>query len=289
MENDYIIKEAKVLSTDDDYRGSRIKVRLGGLDSDIKNDADLPYCFPLLPKLIHIIPKVNEMVLVILQKSDSGKSNRFYIGPVLSQEYFYFQDMYDVTAFNMLLTKKSTAIQNPEKDPDNNGTLPDRNDIAITGRKNSDIILKENELRLRCGYKEDPNGPVLKRLHFNKVDPAYIQLKYQKIKDGNGQDVSSFVNIVADRINLLSRDSKNTFNLTDRKEMISDEEMVKILEKAHPLVFGDELVEFLKKLIDIFTRHTHSYSMLPPSFPAPDVKTLETNLDTMLSKAVRIN
>jgi hypothetical protein len=229
------------------------------------------------------------MVLVILQKSDSGKSNRFYIGPVLSQEYFYFQDMYDVTAFNMLLTKKSTAIQNPEKDPDNNGTLPDRNDIAITGRKNSDIILKENELRLRCGYKEDPNGPVLKRLHFNKVDPAYIQLKYQKIKDGNGKDVSSFVNIVADRINLLSRDSKNTFNLTDRKEMISDEEMVKILEKAHPLVFGDELVEFLKKLIDIFTRHTHSYSMLPPSFPTPDVKTLETNLDTMLSKAVRIN
>ena len=77
MDKDYIIRETKVVSVDDEYHGGRIRVRLGGIDGNTPNDK-LPYCFPLLPKLIHVYPKVGEGVLIILEKNGSGKSNRYY-------------------------------------------------------------------------------------------------------------------------------------------------------------------------------------------------------------------
>ena len=286
--NDYIIREAKVISVEDEYDANRIKVRLGGLDAN-KSDNELPYCSPLLPNLIHIRPKIGEAVFVILERNGSPTTNRFYIGPILSQSYFYNHELYDLTAFNMLLNKKMEPIQNPNCEPLNNGTLPDREDIALIGRENTDVVLKENELRLRCGYKSNPSGPVKQRLFFNTVDPAYIQLKYKKLKDKNNKEINSFVNIVADRINLLSRDSKTFFKLTDQKDLITDEEMLKILDEAHPLVYGDELISYLKQLVEVFRTHTHPFSMKTPSFSKSDNDVLGKNLDAMLSQAVRIN
>ena len=287
-DNDYILREAKVISVDDEYGGYRIKVRLGGLDAD-KSDEDLPYCFPFLPKLVHVYPKESESVIVILERNGSPTTNRFYIGPILSQAYFYSQELHDLTAFNMLLNRHTIPQQNPDRDPLNNGTLPDREDVALIGRENTDVVLKPNELRLRCGYKENPTGSVKERLHFNKVDPAYIQLKYKKMKDNKNNEFNSSINIVADRINLLSRDSGTFFNLTDQKDLITDETMLKILDEAHPLIYGDELVEFLKKFIELFQSHTHPFSMREPVIFGDGVNTLKTDLNAMLSKAVRIN
>ena len=263
MDNDYIIRESKVISVDDKYMGGRIKVRLGGLDAN-KSINDIPYCFPLLPKLIHVNPKIGEMVLVILEKNGSPTANRFYVGPIISQPYFIKQDLYDTTAFNMLVNSKTKPQQDPEQDCLTKGTLPDREDIALIGRENSDVILKTNEIRLRCGYKENPNGPIKQRLHFNKIDPAYIQLKYKKLKDNNNKEINSFINIVADRINLLSRDSSEVYNLTDPTDLIEDNELLKILNSAHPVIYGDELVAFLKQFLEIYRTHTHPFSMTPP-------------------------
>ena len=294
MDNEYNIIEARVVSVDDEYDGKRIRVRLNGFDGDLMDD-ELPYCFPLLPKLIHVYPKPGECVLVILEKRNSSTCNMFYIGPILSQPYYYGQELYDLTAMNMLLYANTNPLQNPDRDPLNTGTLPKQNDVAVIGRKNTDIILRDSdvpsysELRLRCGYKSAPDGVAEERLHFNKIDPAYIQLKYKKLHDNNNKEVNSVINVVADRINLLSRDSSDFFNLTDQEELITDDELMKILEKAHPLAYGDQLIEFLKKFIDVFNRHTHKFSMVPPCLSQPDVDVLKTNLDDMLSKAVRIN
>ena len=288
MDKDYIIRETKVVSVDDEYHGGRIRVRLGGIDGNIPSD-QLPYCFPFLPKLIHVRPKVGEGVLVILEKNGSGKSNRYYIGPLISQEYFIAQEMYDVSALNMLKNRKTQPQQNPDCEPLNKGTLPEADDIAILGRENSDIILKNNELRLRCGYKENPSGPVKKRLNFNKIDPAYIQLKYKKMKDNENREVNSFINIVADRINLLSRDSSEVYNLTDQENLITDDELLNILNSAHPVIYGDKLVSFLRQFIEMFRVHTHPFPMMPPSFTKSDNGVLDGNLNEMLSKAVRIN
>lgn len=288
VNNEYILREAKVISVNDEYNANRIKVRIGGLDAN-KNDNELPYCFPLLPNLIHIRPKNDESVIVLLEKNGSPTTNRFYIGPILSQQYFYNHDFYDLTAFNMLLNRKMEPVQNPDCDPLNKGTLPNTEDIALIGRENTDVVLKTNELRLRCGYKSNPCGPVKQRLFFNTVDPAYIQLKYKKLIDNNNKEINSFINIVADRINLLSRDSKTFFKLTDQEDLITDGTMKKILDEAHPLVYGDELVAFLKQFVEIFRAHTHPFSMKTPSFTKNDNTVLGKNLNEMLSDAIRIN
>ena len=283
MENEYILREAEVVSVEDEYNGMRIKARLGGLDSHL-TDEELPYCFPLLPKLIHILPKKGEAVIVILGKDNAPTSNRYYIGPILSQPYFYKEELYDLSALNMLLNQKPAPIQNPKRDPLNEGTLPDKDDIAIVGRENSDIVLKNNEIRLRCGYKSNPNGKINERLYFNEFNPAYIQMKYKKMKDGKGREINSFVNIIADRINLL----KNK-NVIDNKDVITDDDLLDFVNNGHPLVYGDDVVALLKDILNIIQTHTHPFSMCPPKFDKSDLKIFDRNLNEMLSDTVRIN
>lgn len=290
MKENIIIRFCEVLSVEDEYSGLRIKVRLEPEDADCSNIDELPYCFPLLPKHLHINPKVGECVLVILSIQGKPKGNRFFIGPLISQQYALNYDPFTFQS-RCLLTGDNIAkpLPNPKNNPENEGTSPEREDIAIQGRQNTDIILKDNELRLRCGFKKEPNGLPKNTLLFNREDLAYIQMKYKHLKDNKNRDISSIINVVADRINLLSHDSKTTFTLNDRKELITDAELDRILKEAHPLVYGDELITFLKQLIEVIRTHTHSFPMNPPCFTTPQVNVLSQNLDEMLSQSIRIN
>lgn len=288
--DDKIFRECEVLSVIDDKAGLRIKVRIEPDDRECKTIEDLPWCYPLLPKHFHLNPKVGEMVLIITSVLGSTKNRRWFIGPVISQEYALNYDPFRFTARSLLDNGKfANPLPNPELNPENEGTYPDREDVAIQGRQNADLVLKNNEVRLRCGFKKDPIGLPINTLLFNKEDLAYIQMKYKKSKDNKGNDFSSSVNIVADRINLLSHDSSTPFNLNDKKELISDDELLNILDKAHPLVYGDDLVSFLKQLIEIIKTHTHPFPQLPPCFTTPQMDVLNTDLDKMLSQSVRTN
>jgi hypothetical protein len=138
---------------------------------------------------------------------------------------------------------------------------------------------------------EDPS----KRLLNNAVSPAYIQMKYKRsFSEGRnfrdeGDLFNSEINIVADRINILSHESSTYFDLADREELISKEELKKIYELAHPLPYGDDLMELLKEIIRILRTHTHPFPMIPPALNASDNKVLDTDLSTLLSKSIRIN
>lgn len=290
VNDDRIFRECEVLSVIDDKAGLRIKVRLTPDDADCKNIEDLPFCYPLMPKHFHINPKVGEMVLVICSILGASKGRRWFIGPIISQQYALNYDPFNYSAKSLLDYGKYTLpLPNPDLNPENEGTYPDREDIAIQGRQNADLILKNNEVRLRCGFKKEPDGKPKNTLLFNREDLSYIQMKYKKLKDHEKKDFSSSINIVADRINLLSHDSKTPFTLNNRKDLITDEELVKILEQAHPLPYGDELMDFLKQLIEVIRTHTHPFSMDPPCFTSPQTKVLNTNLNDMLSKSIRIN
>lgn len=296
MADEFLVYKAKVESVDDENCGMRIKVRLG-IDGTTPTE-QLPYCFPFLPKLLHVMPKVDECVLIILEKEDGGKSNRYFIGPVLSQPYNYEQELYDTTAMNLLQTEqKREPLPHPKTRPENNGTLPDIEDIALLGRENADIVLKPNEIRLRCGYKENPTGPVEERLYYNSKNPAYIQMRYQDMTDNRNDRFSSIINIVADRINFIPNEDKPSHNESPEEcsdnnfnkgqDLITDQDLMDILDTIHPLVYGDNLINFLKRFIDVFQRHTHPFAMKPPCFKDSDEKVLETNLDSMLSKRVK--
>lgn len=289
--DDKIFRECEVLSVIDDKAGLRIKVRITPDDADCETIDDLPFCYPLLPKHFHINPKEGEMVLVITGVLGVTKGRRWFIGPIISQQYNLNYDPFRYSAKSLLdKGKGATPLPRPELNPENEGSYPDREDIAIQGRQNADLILKDNEVRLRCGFKKEPNSKKLENtLLFNREDLSYIQMKYKRLKDHKGNDFASSINIVADRINLLSHDSKTPFTLNDRKALITDEELVKILEQAHPLPYGDELIEFLKQLVEVIRTHTHPFAMDPPCFTTPQTEVLNTDLNEMLSNSIRIN
>lgn len=288
--NNNIIYMCRVISVKDDNEGLRIKARIPFLDGKDKPLDEIPYAFPLLPKFTHVTPKENEMVFIFLQSMGDGKSCRFFLGPVISQPQKMNFDAYNYSAQSLLSGNQiAKPLPAASLNPDNRGTLPDREDVALQGRGNSDLILKPSELRLRCGFVKNPQSNTDDVLIFNKEDLGYIQMKYEKMKDHNNDEFSSMINIVADRINLLSHDSKTHFNLTDPDELIKKEEIQRIFENAHQLPYGDELMEFLDKFIRIFMNHTHPMAMDKPCLTEPDKKTLSINLDRMLSKSIRIN
>ena len=284
-----IFRECEVLSVNDDTGGLRIKVRLDPEDNDEPIEK-IPYCFPLLPKHFHINPKVGEMVLVMTSRVDVANSKRWFIGPIVSQQYGLYDEPY-LTAKSVLENGRVTLpLPNPILNPDNEGTYPNREDIVQQGRNNADLMLKENEVRLRCGFKKNRwSRDFQTSLNFNKEDLAYIQMKYKTFEDHNKKYFSSTINLVADRINLLSHDSKTPFTLNDSKELITDSELLNILKKAHPLPYGDELVDFLKQLIEVIRTHTHPFPMKPPCLTDPQKKVLNTPLENMLSNSIRIN
>lgn len=286
-----VIKLCEVKSVIDDSDGLRIKVRLTPEDNNIVLDKDLPYAFPLIPKMIHVTPKVGEAVFVILANQGDKDGNRFYIGPIISQPQMLNKDPYNFSAVSLLEGNGIVSpLEAPSMNPQINGTLPEYGDIAIQGRQNSDVILKDNELRIRCGFKTTPTASPPNNLFFNKLNPAYIQMKYIQGKlKSNKEEFGSAINIVADKINLLSHISKSNFNLTDANSLISDEELIKIINSAHPIAYGDTLVDFLKLFVKIFSQHSHAFPMDPPTNNALLTNLTTFNFNDMLSTSIKVN
>ena len=308
-EDNSTFKFCTVEYVDDESKALRVKVRIHPYDNgkDItqepcveNNFNGVPWCFPMLPKMMHVNPKVGEMVVVFCQEPDSPYSQRMFLGPVISQDYmmdydydFPPTDKFPKSSARRMLTgstadKSYTPFPNPDGDGENEGTIPEREDIALRGRGNTDVVLTDDDVRIRCGFKTAPHSTINKKLHFNSEDLSYILMRYRKGQDEVGEYNSS-VNIVGDRINLLSHDSNDYFDLGDRKDLISDKEMQNILKQAHELPYGDILVNFLKKFVDIFNRHTHPYAGMEPRLNQADTQALDPNWDAMLSKSVRIN
>ena len=92
--NNNIIKIAKVINNDDENCGFRIKARIFSEDDNL-SDAELPFAFPLLPKMVHVLPKIGEAVLIINAKTDFPYGQRYYIGPLIHQpEFMTFDDFF---------------------------------------------------------------------------------------------------------------------------------------------------------------------------------------------------
>ena len=91
--NEVVFKMAQVESVEDSADGLRIKARLQ--QDSITSVKDLPYAFPLLPKTIQSVPKVGECVLITTSQLGNNQSNRYYIGPIISQPQFNYKDEYE--------------------------------------------------------------------------------------------------------------------------------------------------------------------------------------------------
>jgi len=295
----------------------RCRILGGEYDNSNNNNDRLPNCFPLIPKMLSPIPKVGETVLLFMYSADDRYSDRFYVGPLISN--LNLIDKQTLTAGST--ANLSTGFYLPQKDLSKvesvKGVYADydtNNTYTLNGRDNADIVFKPSEVLIRAG-KFISNKP----LEFNGVNPAYIQIK-NGFNYAEGGTVNNYIaltlgvplpetkkisvnNIVADKINLLTYNGSPNFNLTERDLInsttpyITDDEMDTILSTAHPLVFGDILLEYLKALRAAFDSHIHNnFGMTPPTDnvtlgnAVSQFKILAPKLEsTMLSKNIKIN
>lgn len=293
-EDEYILRLCKVISVKDNQGGLRIKVRIPYIDKDL-TDEQLPFCFPLLPKMLHVNPKKGEFVLVVLGKQGGYKGNRYFIGPVIDQDYnLYGEDSEKATSL-LNAPLYTLPLPDPSTNKDTKGAIPNREDVAIRGRDNSDIILSENEIRMRTGFRinkdKDSNStlPWVPTIQYNDMDSAVIDVKYDKQRGPDDRSYASSVNIAADRINLMSYDATNPIDLKDRDEQFNSEKLNEIMQKCHSLPYGDLLVEFMKEFVKIFQAHRHPYPMFPPTLNEKQREVLNQDMDKFLSKNIKIN
>ena len=284
-----VIRFCKVLSIDDETDSDRIKVRISPEDNS-KSLKNIDYAFPLLPKALHVKPKIGEAVLVVLATANDGNSQRYYIGPVISQDHRMYKDPYFMGADSFLKGAPKKLDVAPSMDPEKKGILPNDDDIVIRGRKNTDIQITEDDIRIKSGVKVVSESNKYKMV-FNTKNPSYAKFKYhtKPLTDGT----CSTATVVAEKINLLSTSSPEAFNLTDRDNLITDEELNKVIESAYKLPYGEKLVDFLVTFVNAFTNHTHDYSMLPPNeaflTSLKNKKAEMLDNGQMLSDTVRIN
>ena len=287
------VRYGEVVSVNDPDGMGLITVRIAPLDDTKVGNPDKwkVRAFPLLPKQLFVQPKVGEGVLVLMTTLNDDESNRFYIGPVISQMHRMFFDPW----FGGGDTYQPGGPKTPDANQDREnaeGAFPGPDDVAINGRKNCDIIVKDDDIRIRAGVKLSSDQSKYK-IVFNKKNPAYMKLKYHETPL-NG-DTNSTATIVSDKIFLLSSKSNAgvTIDNTDPKDLITDEQLNKLLEDAYKLPYGEKLVKLLKDMARIFKEHTHDTSCAPPnSLFITRMDSLidePLNKEKLLSNNIRIN
>lgn len=302
----------------DNYGGLRIRVEVeGDYVGDSKTDPNypdyslLPWCFPLLPKTFQSIPKLGEAVIVFV--ADLGAptdSQRYYIGPVISQPQFNnycsgpqfnaYHSGGDATSLLDKADKKPLEAVN--KEPNTVGSFPRPSDVAVIGRGKEDVILRHgiddsSEIQLRAGIRgeptNDPNPNMKGDIIFNDVDPAYIQLKHKKnLTAGENLEANSVINIVADRINIMSnKDNNIADNIKNRDSLVSDGKLNDVMVSLQPVPLGHNLFDLLSIMKMCILHHVHPWAGMEQCGDwGGYIKELEKfDLERILSKYVRIS
>ena len=303
------IQLGEVVSVDDPQGLGRIKVRIkgsvnkGGDDNTL--DADLPWAFPMLPKFYSAKPKIKEAVLIFVFSTQQAHADRLYLGPIISQPQLLKSDPY----YNSALAGFTFGSQSPNVSyktiPEVKGVFPNEEDVSIQGRDNTDVILKNNEILIRAGkfVTSVPSKTNPFSFKFNAATQGYIQIKNDTVvkrgDDNNPDEKGTIANIVASKINLIThKNGSPIFNVTNQDNLISDDEMLRILEEAHPLPFGDVLLQYLRLLKDAFINHVHNGNGNKPtdltaSGNKQSLDTFKKNAEDlenqMNSKNIRIN
>jgi hypothetical protein len=264
----------EVTSIEDNTDGGRIKVKIPELDTQTPNE-NLPYCYPMMPKFLHIYPKVGEVVRIILEDTDTPQRSRYWVGSVISQlQNVKFDNVY--RALSTTNVKQTQPLRAESTYPKAKGVFPDKKDIGIIGRDNTDIILKEREVHIRAGKHTIDNV-----LELNRKNPATQSLYFEEISG----DTRSMLLHLADKIAFISHDGIPKFSAAD----ITQDERNRIVSKAHPMVRGDVLAEILEIFRKAILNHIHPYSNLPSDKSGIILDLEKVNLESFKQNNILIN
>lgn len=126
-------------------------------------------------------------------------------------------------------------------------------------------------------------------LYPNNTTTTKRVIKEKKLRKVSNKPSSSVLNVVADKINLISHNGEHNFDLTDPENMITTDMQNKINTEAHPLVYGDKLVEFLNLVKEYVKIHVHAYHGLPSNDETSKIDLLNYDLNAILNKNIKSN
>ena len=295
------VREIENEASRDGYGGLRVRAEIG--TDKAKNISDIPWAFPLLPKTFQSIPKIGEAVFVIMDDDVSKvSSQRYFLGPIISQPQ-YNTYCAKKNATSLLNYSDRLPIGQISSVDDTRGSFPKANDVAVVGRGAEDIILrfddatKCSELDLRTGIRSEPtnshNQDMIGNIIFNGTDPAYIQLKYKKgLATHEDNAANSVINIVANRVNIMSnKDANISHDINDKDMLVKEEKMDEIMDSLHQVPMGDKLVELLTLMKDCIMHHVHPWAGMEQcgDWGGYINKLNAYDIESILSKYVRIS
>lgn len=264
-----------VVSIDDETDGGRIKVRINGIDNKIL-DNNLPYSYPLMPKFFHIYPKVGEIVRIFIEDSKFPLRSRYWIGSIISQPHKVYYDNE-----NSALSTTNLGVMKPEKAPSEyheaDGVYPKKDEIAIVGRLNNDIILRDNEIELRIGKHVADN-----KFKLNKKNMGSIKMVFESNSKG---EYSSSTVIMSDKIAIITHEGNPKF----KSYGLTKEDRDRIFLKGSPLAKGRELIASLEIMRNAILNHVHPYDRLVPDKSNAVVDLEKINFENILNKNIVTN
>jgi hypothetical protein len=256
--------EGIVTSVDNYYKNNTIRVKANGVEID---------CRPLLPIYLMVIPRMGDSVDLMLTQTGTNTAYR-WIGPVIT-------DFKKLNSTSRVGDKVYVAGKSITKFPNAKGIYPALENITLNGRWNSDVQLGKNQTLIRAGQHL-----IQDNTDYNITNQSYSLLRLSQLDETKSRGTH---NIVGEYINLLSPKGSPNFNLYDRNETLTEDTINRIIKEAHPMVYGDDLVKLLKMLINVVLNHSHQYHKVPTTMLDQELKLANFDLNTMLSKYVRLN
>ena len=265
----------EVVSITDATDGGMIKVKILELDNKTSNE-NLPYCYPLLPKYFHIYPKVGELVRVFITDPKYPQKDRFWMGNVVSQ-----LQKVEFDSRNTALSTTNLGAIAPDKAPstypDAEGVYPTKEDVALIGRKNTDVILKPNQVVIRAGKHVDGNP-----LKSNIENPACLLVSFDK------KDEKSFYSntiVMSDKIALISHSGNPKF----KSARLTEADRKLIFDEGHPIARADILVKVLNIMRNAIVNHIHPYSGIEADLTAIINELNDVDLNNIMQPNIVVN
>ena len=297
-----LVYPAIVININDGAGFNRIQARIVNMDKSGKitdgkdrliEDDDLPICIPFLTEFLHIRPKIGEMVLLLAENPADIKSPRFYLGPIITsqiklpfQEFKESINIFNTASFRHQQIFDGPTLQNQAKQ---SSVLPAQIDVAFQGREDADLVLRQRELELRVGKFKKGSITELNTenrclINLRQVDSSPNTTGILNVdKKINEKFIPySQLNIEATNINFISSEGKfREFNnnTPENKTNPRLKDYGSLATQLHPAVFGDELIELLKLMLEYLLTHIHT-----PQKP-PLTNSISSQLEPYLTTA----
>ena len=149
--------------------------------------------------------------------------------------------------------------------------------------------ITSNSNKILDNYGRDSNNKISDTVLFQNEATIVTRIEKEVKFIPNTDERSSVLNMVANKINLISYDGEHTFNLTDPEKLIDEVTQMDINTRAHPLVYGDKLVEFLELVRGYVDNHVHNFGPVPADNGQEKKDVLNYDLNTILNHNINSN